>query len=72
MVSSINTVSGSVQSLLAIPSVAELHEVWDFLSVNSQVFYSLLLCMRNVSLTVQRDVFYTGKCGDIYSKCVSA
>lgn len=68
MVSSTNTVSASVQSLLAIPSVAELHEVWDFLSVNSQVFYSLLLCMKNVSLTVQIDVLYTGSCGNNYSK----
>lgn len=25
------------QDLLAIPSVAEMHEVWDFLSENSQV-----------------------------------
>jgi hypothetical protein len=24
------------QDLLAIPSIAELHEVWDFLSINSQ------------------------------------
>jgi hypothetical protein len=31
------------QDLLAIPSIAELHEVWDFLSMNSQVgFVSLL------------------------------
>jgi hypothetical protein len=28
-----------LQDLLAIPSVAELHEVWDFLSVNSQVIH---------------------------------
>jgi hypothetical protein len=34
------------QDLLAIPSIAELHEVWDFLSINSQVtffFYGRLL-----------------------------
>lgn len=57
----------SLQSLLAIPSVAELHEVWDFLSVNSQVFYSLLLCMKNVSLTVQkRCVLYWLMWGQLF------
>lgn len=32
-----DSLSFTWQDLLAIPSVAELHEVWDFLSVNSEV-----------------------------------